>query len=123
MSEETQDNEWPEPKFNFTVTFDAQENIAVFQEIACLDMENQRMEFRSRQFSMIKMPGRVGYGAVTLKKGVLRKDNDFFTWFDAIKMNTIKLETVVIQLIDEQGSPTMTWRLLDVGPQKLLVMI
>ena len=47
------------------------------------------------------------------------KDNSFWKWYDAIKMNTIKRETVTIQLLDESGSPTMTWTLANAWPIKI----
>lgn len=34
-------------------------------------------------------------------------------------MNTIKRETVTIQLLDEQGSPTMSWTLTNAWPTKV----
>ncbi len=49
-------------------------------------------------------------GNITLKKGIFIKDNNFWKWVGAIKMNTIKRETVVIQLLDESAKPIMTWK-------------
>ncbi len=34
-------------------------------------------------------------------------------------MNTVKRETVTIQLLDETGSPTMTWTLANAWPTKI----
>lgn len=116
MTGKVQDNVWPVPKFYFTVKFDSQENTAVFQEVAGLDIENQSLDFRIHQFSMIKLPGIERSGTVTLKKGIFGKDNDIFNWINAIKKNTIKRETVTIQLMDEQGNPTITWKLLNAWP-------
>ena len=65
------------------------------------------------------MPGIAKTGNVTLKKGVFVKDNDFFKWYDDIKMNTIKRETVTIQLLDEGGKSTMTWTLINAWPTKI----
>ena len=65
------------------------------------------------------MPGIVKTGNVTLKKGIFVNDNNFWKWYDAIKMNTIKRETVVIQLLDESAKPTMTWTLSNAWPTKI----
>ncbi len=113
---------WPLPKFYFTVKLGSQNNAVSFQEVSGLDTEAQIIEYRSgnsKQFSTVKMPGTVKTGNVTLKKGVFVKDNNFFTWFDAIKMNTIKRETVTIQLLDETGAPVMTWTLSNAWPVKI----
>ena len=119
MSEEAQDNLWPLPIFYFAVKFGAQENVAKFQEFTGLDTEIQPFEYRHGQFSTVKTPGISKTQLVTLKKGVLGKDSDLYTWFNVIKTNTIKRETVTIQLIDEQGNPTMTWNLLNAWPTKI----
>jgi len=118
----TQDMNWPMPKFYFTVKLGSQDNTVSFQEISGLETETQPIEYRhgdSKQFSTIKMPGIAKTGNVTLKKGVFAKDNNFWKWYDAIKMNTIKRETVTIQLLDEKGSPTMTWTLTNAWPSKI----
>ncbi|PHR15100.1 MAG: phage tail protein [Aequorivita sp.] len=122
MAEEMQDSSWPLPKFYFTVYLGSQDNKASFQEVSGLDIEVQAIEYRhgdSKQFSTIKMPGTTKSGNVTLKKGIFVNDNNFWNWYDAIKMNTIKRETVTIQLLDETGSPAMTWTLNNAWPTKM----
>jgi phage tail-like protein len=118
----TENNIWPMPKFRFSVTLGSQDTAVSFQEVSGLETETQVIEYRhsnSKQFSNVKMPGIANYGNVTLKRGVFTKDNNFFTWYDEIKMNTIKRETVVIQLLDETGKPTMTWTLTNAWPTKI----
>lgn len=114
-------NIWPISNFYFSVDIGEQKDLA-FQEISGLDAESKVIEYRhgnSPQFSTIKMPGMLSSGNVTLKKGVFVKDNRFWDWFNSIKMNTIKRETVVIKLLDEAGAPTMTWTLNNAFPTKI----
>ena len=59
------------------------------------------------------------FGNITLKKGVFVKDNNFWKWYDQIKMNTIARQDVVIKLLDEGGNPTMTWTLRNAWPTKI----
>jgi len=56
---------------------------------------------------------------VTMKKGVFTNDNSFWDWYEKIKMNTVERQTVVIKLLDEEGSPTMTWTLTNAWPTKI----
>jgi len=122
MAGEAQDAVWPLPKFYFTVNLGSQDSTVSFQEVSGLDTETQPIEYRhgdSPQFSTINMPGISKSGNVTLKKGVFVNDNNFWKWYDAIKMNTIKRETVVIQLLDESAAPTMTWTLANAWPTKI----
>lgn len=65
------------------------------------------------------MPGIVKTGNIILKKGVFRNDNAFWNWYNALKMNIVKRETIVIKLLDESGSTTMTWTLSNAWPTKI----
>ena len=122
MAGEAQDGIWPLQKFYFTVNLGSQDSTVSFQEVSGLDTETQPIEYRhgdSKMFSTIKMPGISKIGNVTLKKGVFVNDNNFWKWYDAIKMNTIKRETVIISLLDESGKPTMSWTLANAWPTKI----
>ncbi|WP_420238198.1 phage tail protein [Telmatobacter bradus] len=111
---------WPLPKFYFQVKWDS--TVMSFQEVSGLDIEAQPIEYRhgdSPEFSVIKMPGIKKTGNVTMKKGVFKSDNNFWVWFNQIKMNTIKRVPVTISLLDEAGAATMTWTLANAWPTKI----
>jgi phage tail-like protein len=121
MAGEKQDNNWPLPKFYFMVDWGSTTNIP-FQEVSGLDIEAQPISYRhgnSPVFSEINMPGIVKNSNVTMKKGVFANDNGFWDWYNKIKMNTIERQNVVIKLLDESGSPTMTWTLNNAWPTKI----
>lgn len=121
MAGEKQDNNWPLPKFYFMVDWGSTTNIP-FQEVSGLDIEAQPISYRhgnSPVFSEINMPGIVKNSNVTMKKGVFANDNSFWDWYNKIKMNTIERQNVVIKLLDESGSPTMTWTLNNAWPTKI----
>jgi phage tail-like protein len=121
MAGEVQDNIWPLPKFYFAVELGEDKSLS-FQEVSGLDTETQIIEYRhgnSSVFSPIKMPGLAKVGNVTLKKGVFVNDNKFWDWYNEIKMNTIKRRTIIINLLDETGSPKMSWNLTNAWPTKI----
>jgi phage tail-like protein len=110
---------WPLPKFYFSVTGLA--SPASFQEVSGLEMEAQVIEYRagdSKGFNTIKMPGLSKVGNVTLKKGIFVTDSKLWTWFSSIAMNTIPRSTVVVNLLDETGSPRVSWTLNNAFPTK-----
>lgn len=122
MVGEAQENVWPLPKFYFSVDIPDVGNDLAFQEVSGLDTETNVPEYQagnSKAFSIIKMPGLIKTGNVTLKKGVFSKDNKFWDWYNQIKMNTIKRQTVTIKLLDQEGSPTMIWVLKNAWPTKI----
>ena len=118
---EAEGSTWPLPKFYFSVQLGDDKGVT-FQEVSGLEAETKIIEYRhgdSKVFAPIKMPGLARVGNVTMKKGIFVKDAKFFTWYSEIKMNTIKRRTVVINLLDEAGSPKMTWTLNNAWPTKI----
>lgn len=121
MAGEAQDKNWPIPRFYFLVKFGDNMEVS-FQEVSGLEIEAEPIKYRhgdSPEFSTIKMPGIVKSGHVTMKKGVFVNDNSFWDWYNQIKMNTIKRQSVVIMLLDEGGNPTMTWTLTNAWPKRI----
>ena len=114
---------WPIPKFRFEVDLGPSITKVLFEEISGMDAENQVIEYRgsnSPLFSTVKMPGIVKYGNVTMKKGIFVNDNTFWNWHQQISMNTIKRETVIIRLLDEDGKVAMQWTLNNAWPTKII---
>jgi phage tail-like protein len=111
---------WPIPKFHFQVKWDSE--VMSFQEVSGLQIEMEELKYRagdSKSFTVLKMPGMMKVGNVTMKKGVYKGDNKFWVWFNEIKMNTIKRKPITISLLDETGAPTMVWTLQNAWPIKI----
>src|SRR6266481_1260234 len=104
---------WPMPAFHFKVTIGAADALqGAFQEVSGLNSETQVIEYRhsiSPQYSTIKMPGITKVGNVTLKRGIFKGDLSFWNWYAQINQNTIKRQTVVIELLDEASAAQMKW--------------
>ncbi len=117
-----ENTKWPMPKFRFEVDFGPELKGVAFQEVSGMDKEVQVIEYRhseSTSFEPIKMPGIARYGNVTMKRGVFVNNDTFWKWMSEIKMNTIKRQTVLIKLLDENGKVTMQWQLNNAWPTKI----
>lgn len=62
------------------------------------------------EFTKLKMPGMNKYGAITLKRGVVKSDNQFFAWLNATKMNVPERRDITISLMNEEHAPVMVWK-------------
>lgn len=119
------DTIWPMPKFHFEVKWDGSAGVGMvsaFQEVSGLDLDAHPIAYRagnSPVFSIIKMPGLIKSGNVTLKKGVFKGDNKFYEWYSKIKMNTIARTAVTINLLDEKGTTRKSWTASHAYPVKL----
>ena len=111
---------YPLPVFHFRVEWGGQ--LLAFSEVTGLNAEVQPIEYRdglSPEFSMIKMPGLKKYGNITLKRGVMSADNEFFEWLKTIQLNKAERRDVVISLLNDDHDPVLTWKVVNAWPTKL----
>ncbi len=112
--------EYPLPAFHFQVDWGGSK--LGFSEVSGLNIEQQVIEYRdglSPEYSTIKMPGIRKYGNITLKRGIIKKDNDFFDWLNTTKMNVVERRDLVIKLLDEEHNPVMVWSVKNAWPTKI----
>lgn len=92
-----------------------------FSEISGLDIEIETISFRegsSPVDSERKMPGLRKFSNITLKRGLVKGDNEFFEWINTKQMGTIEKRDLVISLLDEQHQPAVTWKVKNAFPVK-----
>ncbi|MGZ4037116.1 MAG: phage tail protein, partial [Bacteroidia bacterium] len=81
---------YPLPVFHFQVEWGGTR--IGFTEVSGLDYELQPIEYRegsSFNYNVTKMPGMPKFGNITLKRGVIKGDNDFAKWITTVKLNQI----------------------------------
>jgi len=112
--------QYPLPTFHFTVEWGGTR--VGFSEVTGLTQENQAIEYRDGSFpeySSIKMPGLRKFSNITLKRGVVKGDNDFFKWLATVKMNTVERRNLIIALRNEELQPVMVWNVSNAFPVKV----
>jgi len=111
---------WPVAKFHFSVQWAG--NDIGFQEVSGLEMETQFIEYRagnSPSYLTQKIPGLRKHGNISLKKGVYAGDSAFWDWWADVQTNVERREEVIIQLLDEEGNPVVTWTITNAFPIKV----
>ncbi len=112
--------QYPLPVFHFTVQWGGTR--VGFSEVTGLTQENQPIEYRDGSFpeySTVKMPGLRKFSNVTLKRGVIRADNEFFQWLSTINLNKVERRDVTVSLLNENHEPVMVWKVHNAFPVKL----
>lgn len=112
--------QYPLPVFHFSVQWGG--NRLGFSEVTGLTQENQVIEYRDGYFpeySSIKMPGLRKFSNITLKRGVVKSDNDFYKWLTTIKLNTVERRDLTISLLNESHEPVMVWKIHNAFPVKV----
>lgn len=113
-------NDYPLVKFHFSVQWGGTK--IGFSEISGLDVETEVIEYRhgaSPEFSKTKMPGMQSYSNITLKRGSFQSDNEFYEWWNEIKLNTIDRRDIIISLLNEEHEPLITWKIKSAWPVKV----
>jgi len=111
---------YPLVKFHFTVDW-AGTNIG-FTEVSGLDVETELIEYRhgaSPEYSKIKMPGMQKFSNITLKRGTFANDNEFYKWWNTVKLNTIERRDITIKLLNEEHEPVIVWKVKNAFPIKV----
>ncbi len=111
---------YPLVKFHFTVDW-AGTNIG-FTEVSGLDVETELIEYRhgaSPEYSKIKMPGMLKYSNITLKRGSFKNDNEYYQWWNTVKLNTIDRRDITIKLLNEEHEPVIVWKVKNAFPIKV----
>lgn len=112
--------EYPLPVFHFQVEWGGT-NLG-FSEVSGLNIETQVIEYRDgtlREYSAMKMPGIPKYGNITLKRGIIPADNEFYDWLNKTKLNKADRRDLIISLLNEEHEPVMTWKAANAFPVKI----
>lgn len=111
---------YPLVKFHFQVEWGGTK--IGFTEVSGLDVETEVVEYRegsSKEYSKIKMPGMQKYSNLTLKRGTFKSDNEYFAWWNSVKLNTIERRDITISLLNEEHEPVVTWKIKNAWPSKI----
>jgi len=111
---------YPMPVFHFQVEWGGT-NIG-FSEISGLNLETQAIEYRdgaSPEYSVVKMPGIPKFGNITMKRGIVKGDNQLYDWLKTTSLNKVERRDLIINLLDENHSPVVTWKAKNCFPVKL----
>ena len=110
----------PLPKFHFQVQWGGAR--IGFTEVTGLDKQVEAIEYRegsSPEYSKVKMPGMHKFSNITLKRGTMAGDSDFYNWIKEISLTTVKRRDIVISLLNEGRAPVMTWTAKQAFPVKI----
>lgn len=112
---------YPLPVFHYKVTWNNQE--VGFSDVSGLTQEIQVIEYRDGgtkpSQGSVKRPGFIKYTNITLKRGIVDKNSDFFDWFNNGGSPGVERRTLAISLLNDGGDPVMTWTVLQAWPVKL----
>ncbi|WP_329311146.1 phage tail protein [Streptomyces sp. NBC_01262] len=104
--------------YNFSVELDGITR-AGFRECSGLESSQNAAEYREGTDANLaprKIPGLNTYGDITLSRG-LTNDSKLWEWRQKVMKGTVERHNVSITLLDQQGSPRVTWNLFECWPK------
>jgi phage tail-like protein len=112
--------EYPLVSFHFQVQWGGTK--IGFSEVSGLEVQTEVIEYREGSgpvHSSIKMPGLKKFSNITLKRGIVKGDNEFFQWWNSIKLNTVERRDITISLLNENHEPVVNWKVVNAFPVKI----
>jgi phage tail-like protein len=109
----------PYRNFNFIVEIDGIAS-AQFAEVVVPEAEIAVVEYREggdKTSATRKLPGRVSYGNVVLRRGITG-DLALYDWFRATAAGDLQPRNVSIVLLDAERQPVIRWNIPDAWPTK-----
>ena len=110
-------NSYPMPAYHFVVQWGGTR--IGFQEVSGLNIQIDTVEFRdgsNPEFHPLKIPGQLHYSNIVLKRGIVPSDNEFFAWINTIRLNTVERRDVLVQLLNANHEPVVTWQVRNAFP-------
>ena len=111
---------YPLVKFHFQVEWGGTQ--IGFTEVSGLDVETEVVEYRhgaSPEYSKVKMPGMQKFSNLTMKRGTFATDNEYYDWWNSVKLNTIERRNITISLLNEEHEPVIVWKVKNAWPTKV----
>ena len=115
---------YPLPVYNFRVEIDGQ--TVGFSEVTGLSIGYETISYVESPTAglgprFMHMPGKKTPPKITLKKGVVTGVSvaTLFAWVDSIQLNRVQKKDLAIRLCDENGTPVVSWKVLNAFPTKL----
>jgi len=111
---------YPLNKFHFLVEWGGSRISAT--EITGLTSEIEVIEYRegsSKESTRSLMPGLKIPNRITLKRGVVKGDNEYFEWLSTVNMDKVERRDLIIKLLNESHEPVVVWQLKNAFPVKL----
>lgn len=111
---------YPMVKFHFQVEWGGAK--IGFTEVSGLDVETEVVEYRegaSPEYTKQKMPGMQKFSNITLKRGTFATDNEYYEWWNTVKLNKIERRDLTISLLNEEHEPVVVWKVKNAWPTKI----
>ncbi len=127
VSTDTIKNTYPLPVYNYRVEI-AGEAIA-FSQVSGLSLGFETSTYKESQTEsglrgpkIMYMPSQISAVTITLQKGVVRGGVSLgvlYDWINTTQINQIEKKDIIIRLMDETGSPVISWTVINAFPTKL----
>jgi phage tail-like protein len=111
---------YPLPKFHFQVQWGGTR--IGFTEITGLDMQVESPGYRedsSLVSRKLKLRGMQKFTNITLKRGTIHSDSDFYKWINRTNLNIAERSDILITMLNEAREPVITWKAVNAFPVKI----
>jgi phage tail-like protein len=120
-------SKYPMPVYQFRVQVG--QAVMSFSEVSGLSLEYDMTVYKESGVTggspvIMRMPAQIKDIHLTLKRGIVEDaqngdGKDLFAWLSSTRLNVVEKRDLVINLVDEEGQPRLTWQVTNAFPNKL----
>ena len=101
-----------DPFKSFSCRVEIDGNVLAFKSVSGLSAEVEVIEYRTLEDPLRsrKLPGRVRYSNVVLKRGITTS-HDLWDWWQTLLDGSLQRRNVLITLLDDAGNEVLRWAL------------
>lgn len=111
---------YPLPVFHYKVSWNNQD--IGFSDVSGLTQEISPIEYRDGLMPAttvsLKRPGLIKVNNISLKRGIVEKNNELFNWFNNNGAPNVERRDIAISLLNDEGNPVMVWNIMQAWPVK-----
>ena len=111
---------FPLPTYNYKVRFGP--DSYAFSQASGLNLQYDTITYRhglSWFEGETQMPGRQQALNITLERGVVSSGSVLLEWIQSVRLGSVTKQDVIIDLCDENGTPTVSWTVQNAFPTQL----
>jgi phage tail-like protein len=109
----------PSPSFRFKVEFRGGPGTSArFTECSGLEFETETLDYPEggNPYQVHRLPGRVRFGNVVLKRGIAADGERLWQWVKDVAQGRIAPATLTVSLLSPDGRVSRAWTFLDAYP-------
>ena len=109
---------YPVLAYHFSVSILGMNDTIAFSDVSGLELGYETITYKDGM-GVKYMPGMPEPVKLTLKRGLVKGNSMLYNWINSVRLNRVEKRNIIINLLDENANPLITWTIKNTFPTKL----